>query len=182
MKKWLIGSLVGAILVFVWQFLSWTFLGIHNGSEKYSPAQDSIVSMLSSNLKEDGRYFMPMAPPGTSQSDMEKKAEQMAGKPFAIVMYKNSYENDMTKSMIRGFIIDLLLVILLISILVRGGLPNYIGIFSGAIAVGLFTFLWGPYMSLNWFQMPWSAIQGDLVDAVAAWGICGLWLGWWLRR
>jgi len=182
MKKWIIGSLAGAIIVFAWQFLSWSFLGIHSGSEKYSPAQDSIVSMLSSTLKEDGMYFMPTVPPGSSQSDMEKLGEQTAGKPFAMVVYNKSFENNMTKSMIRGFVIDLILVLLLISILVRGGVPNFIGIFSGAIAVGLFTFLWGPYMSLNWFQMPWSAIKGDLIDAVVAWGLCGLWLGWWLRR
>jgi len=70
----------------------------------------------------------------------------------------------------------------LISILVRGGLPSFIGIFTGAISVGLFTFLWGPYMERNWYNVPWSAIQGHLVDSIVAWGLCGLWLGWWLRR
>jgi hypothetical protein len=43
--------------------------------------------------------------------------------------------------MIMGFVIDIVLVLLLISILVRGGLPSAMGIFTGAIAVGLFSFL-----------------------------------------
>ena len=66
--------------------------------------------------------------------------------------------------------------------MVRGGMPNFIGIFTGCIAVGLFTFLWGPFTAHTWFQVPWSAIKGDLIDAIAAWGLCGLWLAWWLRR
>jgi hypothetical protein len=88
----------------------------------------------------------------------------------------------MVKPMIMGFIIDLILVLLLISILVRGGLPSFVGIVTGSIAVGVFSFLWGPYMMHNWYQLPWSSIQAHLYDAVVAWGLCGLWLGWWLRR
>jgi hypothetical protein len=47
MKKWLIGSLVGAILVFLWQFLSWTILPIHSGEAKYTPAEKEILTSLS---------------------------------------------------------------------------------------------------------------------------------------
>ena len=108
--------------------------------------------------------------------------KQRDGKPFAGIVYVQNFESGMTKPIIRGFLIDLVLVVLMISILVRGGLPSYTGIVTGCIAVGLFTFLWQPYMELNLFQIPWSAIQGHLIDAIVAWGLCGLWLGWWLRR
>lgn len=182
MKKWLIGSFVGALIVFAWQFFSWNMLGIHNGGEKYTPAQDSIISMLSSALKEDGMYLVPTVSPGTSMKDANKLMEESEGKPYAGIMYVKSFSSGMTKPIIRSFLVDLLLVVLVISILVRGGLPSYTGIFTGCIAIGLFAFLWIPYMELNWFQIPWAAIQGHLIDAIVAWGLCGLWLGWWLRR
>ena len=85
-------------------------------------------------------------------------------------------------NVIIGFLVDVILVVLVISILTRGGLPGFIGIFTGAIAIGVFSFLWGPYMMRNWFQVSWSSIQGHLFDAIVAWGLCGLWLAWWLRR
>lgn len=173
---------MGAILVFGWQFLSWNILGIHNAGEKYTLAQDSIISMLSSTLKEDGMYLVPTTEPGTGMKAQNEMAKKMDGKPFAGIMYVKSYESSMTKPIIRGFLIDLALVLLIISILVRGGLPSFTGIFTGCIAVGLFAFLWQPYMELNWFQIPWPAIKGHLIDAIVAWGLCGLWLGWWLRR
>ncbi len=182
MKKWVIGSLVGAVIVFGWQFLSWNMLGIHNAGEKYTPEQDVIIATLSSALKEDGMYMVPIAPPGSDMKAHNEMAKKMDGKPFAGIMYNKSFDADMTKPIIRGFLIDLALVLLVISILVRGGLPSFNGIFTGCIAVGLFSFLWQPYMQLNWFQVPWAAINGHLIDAIVAWGLCGLWLGWWLRR
>ena len=182
MKKWLIGSLVGAILVFAWQFLSWTMLGIHDAEAKYTPAQDSIMNYLSSTLKEDGIYVLPTLPPGASMDEMEAHGEKMNGKPWATVTYKTAYVNGMTMPMVRGFLIDLFLVFSLIYILTRGGTPTGIRVIAGSVALGFFTWLWGPYTNHNWYQVPMDAITGHLIDALVAWGLVGIWLGWWLNR
>jgi hypothetical protein len=182
MKKWLIGSLVGGILVFLWQFLSWTILPLHNGEAKYTPAEKEILNSLS-GLKEDGMYRLPTAPPGAnSMDDHEKLAKEMDGKPWATVIYKTAYKNDMVMPMIRGFLVDVFLVFLLIYILTRGGTPTAIRVLAGSVAVGLFTFLVGPYTMHNWFQTPNETYTGHLIDGFVAWGLCGLWLGWWLNR
>ena len=181
MKKWLIGSIVGAILVFLWQFLSWTILPVHSGEAKYTPAEKEILNSLSA-LNEDGVYMLPGAPPGTSSADHQKLLKDLEGKPWVTVIYRSSYKPDMVMPMIRGFLIDLVLVFLLIYILTRAGTPTSMRIFAGSIAVGLFTFLVGPYTMHNWFQTPTEAYIGHLLDAFVAWGLCGLWLGWWLNR
>jgi len=182
MKKWLIGSFVGAILVFAWQFLSWTVLQLHIGEAKYTPAQDSIVSFLSSTLKEDGVYMLPTVPPGSSMEAGQELGEKMNGKPWATVTYKTAYHNEMTMPMIRGFLVDLFLVFSLIYVLTRGGTPKPIRVFAGSIAVGLIIFLVGPYSQHIWFQTPNEAYSGHLIDAFVVWGLTGLWLGWWLNR
>jgi hypothetical protein len=182
MKKWLIGSLVGAILVFLWQFLSWTILPIHSGEAKYTPAQTEIMNALSSSLKEAGVYMVPTVQPGASMDDHEKLMKDMEGKPWATVIYRPSYKIAMARPMIRGFLIDLVLVFILIYVLTRAGTPTAMRIFAGSVAVGLFTFLVGPYTMHNWFQTPTEAYTGHLIDGIVAWGLCGLWLGWWLNR
>lgn len=179
MKKWIIGSIVGAILVFAWQALSWDVLDLHKAEHKYTTAQDQILSTLTSANLEEGTYVIPNAATEKEQQELWKNN---AGKPWAMVVYSKSANTDMVPMMIWGYVIDLLLVILLISILVRGGLPSFTGIVTGSIAVGVFAFLWEPYMSHNWYQVSWSSILGHLYDAIIAWGLCGLWLGWWLRR
>ena len=182
MKKWIIGSFVGAILIFGWQFLSWEVLGLHNGGFKYTSAQDSILNVLSSTLKEDGGYFMPNVPPGSDKKAKKNLMKQNVGKLWAWIMYHQSAQNNMTKQMIRGFLVDFVLVLLLVIVLTKGGLPGATGILTGSVAVGVITFLWGPYMGHNWFDTPWPVIKGDMLDAVIAWGLCGAWLGWWLNK
>ncbi|TAL46630.1 MAG: hypothetical protein EPN92_05780 [Chitinophagaceae bacterium] len=179
MKKWLIGSLVGAIIVFAWQASSWMFLGIHDSAMKYHPAQKEIMDVISANTTEDGMYMMPSAPTKKEQQDM---MEGMIGKPWATVIYHKSMSGEMTMRMIRSFLVDLFLVISLIYVLTRGGIPITRRAFAGGVALGLFTFLWGPYTGRIWFDLPWHMIQGDLIDAIVAWGLCGLWVGWWLNR
>jgi len=179
MKKWVIGSLVGAIIVFAWQALSWTMLGIHDSANKYTPAQTEIMSTLSSKLTEDGLYMMPSAP---TQKEQQAMMKDMEGKPWASVIYHKSFHTDMTMLMIRGFLVDLFLVISLIYILTRGGAPIGRRVFSGSVAFGLAFFLWGPYTGHIWFDLPWSMIKGDLIDAIVAWTLCGLWLSFWLSR
>jgi len=182
MKKWIIGSLVGAIIVFAWQFLSWTMIGIHSGEEKYASAQDQVLSALSSSNLEDGMYMLPNTQPGATMQEQQNLMQQNEGKPWARIVYVKSMSTNMTTPIVTGFIVDIILVVLLISILVRGGLPSFTGIFTGSVAVALFSFLSEPYTQHNWFNVPWSAIKGHLIDAIVAWGLCGLWLGWWLRR
>jgi hypothetical protein len=182
MKKWIIGSFVGAILVFLWQFLSWTILPIHSGEAKYTAAQNEILTSLSASLKEDGVYMLPTVQPNASKDEHEKLMKDMEGKPWATVIYRNSYKGAMVMPMVRGFLVDWFLVFTLIYILTRGGIPTRIRTLAGSVAVGLFTFLSGPYTMHNWFQTPTEAYTGHLIDAFVAWGLAGIWLGWWLNR
>src|SRR6185369_13822703 len=100
MKKWIIGSLVGAIIVFAWQFLSWTIMGIHSGEEKYTPAQDQVLSALSSANLEDGMYMLPNTQPGTTMQQQQEFMQQNEGKPWARIVYVRSLSTSMTTPMI----------------------------------------------------------------------------------
>ena len=182
MKKWLIGSIVGGIIVFLWQFLSWMKLPIHSGEAKYTPAQTEILNSLSASIKEDGMYMLPTVQPGASMEDHEKLMKENDGKPRATLIYRSNYKIDMVRPMIRGFLVDLVLVFLLIYIITRAGTPTAMRIFAASIALGLFTFLVGPYTMHNWFQTPTEAYTGHLIDAFVTWGLVGIWLGWWLNR
>jgi len=180
MKKYIIGSLIGAVLIFVWQSLSWTVLGVHDDGMKFNPAQKEIMKVITANTTEDGLYMLPSA---ATQKEREIMMKEMEGKPWASVIYHKSYNGDMTMRMIRAFLVDIFLVISLIYILTRGGVtPIPRRVFAGSVAFGLAFFLWSPYMGHIWFDLPWHMIKGDLIDSLAAWALCGAWLAWWLNR
>lgn len=179
-KHWIIGSLIGAIIVFGWQGLSWMVIGIHDKQMKYTAAQGEIMNVLNSRITEDGLYALPSAATKKEQKDMMK---DMEGKPWASIIYHKEYHSAVTMRMIRAFLVDLFLVVSLLYIFSRGGaIPIARRIFSGAVAFGLAIFLAGQYMGHVWFDLPWHMIKGDLIDNLASWGLCGIWLGWWLNR
>src|SRR6185436_3739740 len=120
MKKWIIGSLVGAILIFGWQFLSWEVLSLHKGAFKYTPAQETILTTLSSNLNEEGAYYMPSLPDGSSKKEKMDQMKANEGKAWAWVIYHPKAVNKMTSSMIRGFMVDFVIVLLLVVLLTKG--------------------------------------------------------------
>ena len=182
MKKWLVGSVVGAILLFAWQYLSWAAAGLHDKEFKYVSNQDQLMSSLTSSLKEDGQYMLPQAAPGASKEEKMKVMEQMSGKPYAIISYKSEYKADMITPMVRGIFVDLIIVLLLIFLLGRMTTITFGSTWMGSLAVGFVGWLWHPYTQNIWFQTPIEVVTGALMDWFIAYSILGLWLGFWLPR
>jgi hypothetical protein len=182
MKKMIIGSLVGGIILFVWQFLTWGMLNLHEAQQKYTPKQDSVLAYLGTQFSEDAAYMMPTFPPGTAREAMEKQMKATEGKPWAQVVYHKSLPgmNKMFMNMGRSLLVDILIICMLCWLLLKINAPSFSTIFLGTIGTGLIVFLNAPYTMHIWYDS--FDLTAHFVDALVAWGATGLWLGWWLRR
>lgn len=180
MKKLLIGTIVGGILIFLWQFVSWGVGNLHAASQAYTPKQDSVMKYLSSQFSEDGFYFMPNYKPGTTREEMEKCMKENEGKPWVQLYYHQALKMDMASNMVRSLIVDIVTVALLCWILMRMNAPGVRMILITSLMIGLIGFLNIPYTYHIWYQT--AGTMAYLTDAMVSWGLVGLWLGWWLRR
>ena len=178
MKKTSLGVLVGALILFIWQFISWGAVNLHSDMQQHTPKQTEILKYLGDNL-EEGFYMLPVSPPGTSSEDMQKQMEESNGKPWAQIYYHKAMDTSMGMNLIRGFVVDLLAVFLLVFILQKMGNASFQTIILSSLSVGLIGYLSVTYVNAIWFQ---TKTLADLLDAVASWGLIGLWLGYWLRR
>jgi hypothetical protein len=179
MKKSLIGAIVGGIIIFIWQFLSWTLIDLHRPAQQYTPKQEAIMPVLNSNLEEGG-YYMPAIPENSTMAEHEQAMKDMEGKPWATIQYHKAMENNMTMNMIRGALVNIVMVWLLCWILLRLAKPGFGTIFTASLFTGFIVFLNVPYTNHIWFQS--FDLMAHFVDAVVSWGACGLWLAWWLSR
>ncbi|MFN8243319.1 MAG: hypothetical protein U0X40_04620 [Ferruginibacter sp.] len=182
MKKTIIGAIVGGIILFAWQFLTWGPLNNHQAQQRYTPKQDSILSYLKTQFSEDGGYMMPSFAPGTSRDDMEKQMKASEGKPWAQVFFHKSMPgmNGMVMNMVRSLLVDIFVVWLLCWLLVKIPTPSFITVFMGSLGTGLIVFLNMPYTLHIWYGS--FDLMAHFMDALISWGVTGLWLGWWLRR
>jgi len=178
MKKQLIATLVAALIIFIWQFLSWGAINFHSSESQYTDKQDAILQMLSQNLKT-GSYQLPMPAPNSSAEEQKAMMENMAGKPWATISYHEAYDANMGMNLIRGFVIDILAAFLLVWLLGKMANPSFQTILLSSLAVGFIGYFTIPYLYTIWYE---TSSLGYLIDAIGQWGIVGLWLGWFLNR
>ncbi len=176
MKKLLIGALVAAILLQIWQTVSWTFANVHAAEVQYTAEQDKILAVLSESLK-DGEYFLPTVPPGTSAEDQQKLMEQAVGKPWATINYHSAYEINMGANMLRGFVVNFVSAIFLCWILLKFSDLNFSNAIMSSLFVGLIGYFTIVYMHHIWFE---ESTIGYLIDVIVSWGLVGAWLGFYL--
>ena len=183
MKKSLIGAIVGGLLIFIWQTLSWTMLDLHRPAQDYTAKQDTIMNFLSTHLEKEGGYLLPTVLKGTSFEEANKAGEKGLGKPWAFIQYHKTYNltmNDMYMNMVRGLIASMFMVWLLCWIIGKWSKPGFVNIFMACLFTGLIIFIYEPYNTYIWYRI--FDIRAHLVDALAGWGLCGVWLGFWLSK
>ena len=176
----IIGAIVGGIIIFAWQTLSYTILNLHEKSMQYTPKQDAILQFLDSQDLEPGGYMIPRAPNDVSMEEAQKQFEPYLGKPWAMVTYYDDLDMSMGMNMIRGLLSNMIMVFLLCWVFSKIPNASYATYFTGTVFVGLIAFINEPYTGHIWY--PLYDIGAFLIDSLAAWGLCGIWLGWWLAR
>ncbi len=180
MKKTIIASLVGAILMFFWQFLSWGPTQLHRPAQDYTPKQDSIMAYLNSQFTEDGGYLLPSFPKDASSEVMEKAMKDEVGKPWAIISYHKAMNMSMGMNMARGFLVNLVILWLLCWILGKSNISNFGTILALSLFVGLIGFLNVTYTYHIWYQT--LDLNAHFIDTIASWGLVGVWLGFYLKK
>jgi hypothetical protein len=180
MKKLIIGAIVGGIIIFIWQSLSFTALNLHAKAFQYTPKQQELITYLGTQFDEEGQYLLPRSPDNASREEMEAHMKSADGRPWAMISYHKAMDMNMAMNMIRGLVVDILAAGLLCWILLKMSAPSFSTILISSIFIGLIVFMNGVYTGHIWYQT--FDIMAHFLDAIVAWGACGLWLGWWLNR
>ena len=183
MKKIVIATLVGAVVVFAYQALSWMVTPIHADSFRYSEKDQEVYAFLSERLTDDAVYFFPGKPPGMSEEEHHKEMEAYAGKPWMMVTSHAAMDMDMAGNMLTGFLYSILSVLMIVWILTAASsvFTSFGSRFFVCLLFGIFLVLNSTLADLNWFSTPWHFTQGELIDGVVTWALCGVWLGFYMK-
>jgi hypothetical protein len=191
MKKIMIGSLVGAVMVFIWNALSWTVLEVHHRSFKHFPAQDTVLTLLEQNMKGSGLYMLPMpdnrgVPRFNKEyhANMLKMEAERAGKPYAMIVYHKEGLSYEPMQYILGFLIQFMAVFAVAVLLAAAG-PSLNSFFMRWWIVMLVAFvitLEGPITDHHWIKLPWHYIKVMAFDKVVGWSLCAAWLAWYFKK
>ena len=180
MKRSIIGALVGGLILFLWQTLSQVAFNLHESTQQYTPAQDSVLIDLAKRLEKPGGYMLPRMAPGQPMEAMESFTKNATGKPWAAIRYYGAFEMNWGMSLARSLTLNIFVVFLLIWIINQFRLPTQRTILILCLLVGIIGFSNVAYLEHVWYPM--FDIRIRLVDALVSWGLCGIWLGYWFKR
>lgn len=177
MKKSIIAAIIGGIILFLWQFLSWQALQLHSSQTSYTPQQNAILQCLQDNNLEAGEYFLPTVQPDDTNYD--GYFEEYMGKPWATLQYHDKLSNTMPLNMVRGLTLNIVIVFLFCFLLKGQADLSFKKVILSSLSVGMISYLIFPYLNSVWFE---TNTIPDLIDAFVQWGLLGAWLGWYLPR
>jgi hypothetical protein len=171
MKRKLLFSLIGAVIIFAWQFLSNAMPNFHKSAARYTPAQDSILQTMTKLGVKEGMYFLGQPDPAMSRADQEAYMNKLDGKPWAIINYHETNTMSMAMNLARGFMVCFVISFLLFWIFLQQKVTTLGNRLLLSLSVGIIGFFFVPYTNFIWYKAP--DIFAYFADAIVPWLILG---------
>lgn len=171
MKSRLFFSLIGAIIIFVWQFFSFAMPNFHRSANAYTPLQDSILNSFTKSGLKEGMYLLGQPDPSLSQEAQAESMKSLEGKPWAVLNYHASNTSDMAMPMIRGFLVCFVISFMLFWIFQQQKFPTLSNRLLIALAIGMIGFFYSPYTKFIWYKDP--DIFAYFADGIIPWLLLG---------
>lgn len=171
MKRKLLFSLIGGLVLFAWLFVSNAMPNLHRAATRYTPLQEELLQKLQDSGLEPGMYVLGQPDPQKSQAEQQLEMEKLAGKPWAILNFHKEMSMDMTMPMIRGFLVCMVIALLLFWLFLQQKSPSLINRIYLSLAVGMIVFFFVPYMKFIWYHEP--DIFAHFADGIVPWILLG---------
>ena len=169
MFRTIIAAILGGIFVFVWGFISWTILKLHESSILTFSNETEVAEVIVKNTPNDGVYYLPNA--------QENAENGIKSGPVIFASVRKGPDPDFVvwRPMLRS-VLATITAALVLGIMLHFAAPqlNYAGKVFFVTLGGVFVALAGVYPNNIWweFSVPFTVI--NIVDAVVGWFFGGL--------
>lgn len=184
MKKIVFAGILGGIILWVWGFLSWVVLPLHQSAMHAVPNETEIIAALGRSLPEKGTYVFPMMPKGDAglqgaaqEAAMAAYMQKYQSGPTGMIFYDPAGKDPfMLNQMIAGLLIFMLSAGIVAWLLSRStaiaesflSRVIYCGMVGTLIAIGCYLSDW------NWMGFSFDWTKALMVDSIVGWLLAGL--------
>ena len=176
MKRTVITVIVGTLILFIWNAVSWMALPFHAQSMQTIPEAAINTDDLKAQMTEDGVYHYPGLPENESEAAYQEIEEKLAAGPrITLMVYKSgstSFFDPM--NFVWNLIFNLITVILLMGIVKRLGNHSTRNILWTTIATGLVISFMSDLPTMNWFMYPLDYTMANILDYLVMMTLLGL--------
>jgi hypothetical protein len=180
-----VAALSGAIVIFLWQFVSHMLLPIGEMGFRAPQNEAVVLQAASSGLPASGVYLLPYLAPekmkdAAAVQDWTQRAQKNPSL-FVVVSPASTIVTNMLPELGRQFVIHLLGA-LLVAFMLAGTAWSFGMRVLGATIFGVFGWLLDIVPLWNWYKFPADYVVGNLLDQGIGWLLAGIVIAWWLGR
>lgn len=177
MLRILVGAVLAAVVVYVWNMASWMFLGLHDDSMARFEESEVVVEALVGSAKESGTYFIPNPPETQDMESPEFKefVEKHKAGPVATIFFSKEGIEPMSPQ-VMGIGFGLVFASALIAAVLLS-MTSGIGFFGRVLFVallGVFAAIEGHGSLWNWMHFPQDWTIAMATDVVVGWALAGI--------
>lgn len=180
-----IAALIGAIIMFFWQFAAHMLLPIGQMGFQLPQNEDVVIQAIASGTPKSGIYLLPSLDPAKMQDEVVMKAwaEKAKGNRFAFIAVSEAQADpaSMAPNLITQFVTSLLGAVIAAFLLGATGW-GFGARVLGSVGFGLFGWLLNIVPLWNWYRFPTDFMIGNLIEQGVGWLLAGIGIAWWLGR
>lgn len=174
-KKTAISIILGALIIFIWNAISWMALPFHTDSMMNLPEDAISMSQLSNTLTESGLYHYPGLPDGSPESQKAIEDKLAMGPRITMMIFQKGPSSMYNPGdFFLTFIFNLIVVAILLYIVNKIGKKTQNNIFTTCVFAGILVSFQSDMALMNWYKFPIGYTVANIFDHIIAFGLVGL--------
>lgn len=179
MKRITISILIGTLILFIWNAISWMVLPFHSNTLINIPETAFDKKLLQESLPDDGVYHYPGIPEDSSvegMTELENKLKE--GPRITLMVYKKGETGFFNpKSFALNLLFNLLTVSILLTIVRQFQDKSIKNVLKNSILIGIMIGLVSDLPQMNWYMFPAKYTLTYVFDHITSFLFLGLLFG-----
>lgn len=175
MGRIILATIIGAVLLFAWNFVSWMVVKLHDGSMRSLEAEPLVVEMLRSADVEPGAYYFPAPPEDMKdQAAMDDFTARHRQGPLGMLIVSAGTEPMEPMMFVTGFALNVISVLIAALLLASAGIRHASGRVLFVAALGVLVTVVSDLSYWNWMRFPSDHSLAMVADNVIGWIFVGI--------
>lgn len=167
------GTLLGAIILFIWTALSWMVLPWHCNTLKKYTDEKSVAAIIKTNTTESGIYVLPHMCDSTMSKEEHMQASAKGPLVFSVIR-RDGYNFSSPKPYIGAFVIYLVGAFFVTYLLLQTRDSTYLNRVWFVTVFGIAAGILAVFPNWNWWGFSLDYTLVGFLDFVIGWFLAGL--------
>jgi hypothetical protein len=180
-KQLALGSILGAIVLFVWSALAWTLIPWPGTPLRSFKNEDAVTQAIIANAQQSGNYLLPNGDKSMTAEQEKQMMERMTKGPIVFTAVRLEPFNSMAKPLIIQFLTQLVLAVLASVLLLQTSGLSRAGRIGFVAAIGVMIFVGGHVDEWNWWSFSNAYMLMQCGAIVIGWLLAALVISTFVR-